>query len=118
MAATGSGFVWCVADAEDDRCLGSIGLEGFGGYARRAEIGYWAHPDARGRGVLTEATRRVSAWAEESGLVDSLLIRAADGNAASRRVATEAGYRAVGVLPRCEPLGDGTHADLVLYARH
>jgi ribosomal-protein-alanine N-acetyltransferase len=117
LAAEGSGLVWCVADADDDRCLGSIGLEGFGGYARRAEIGYWAHPDARGRGVLTEATRRVTAWAEESGRVDSLLVRVAAGNTASRRVALAAGYREVGVLPRCEPLGDGTSADLVLYAR-
>jgi ribosomal-protein-alanine N-acetyltransferase len=117
LVAAGHGYAWCVADADDDRCLGSIGLDGLGGYARRGEIGYWAHPDARGRGVLTEATRRVTAWAEESGLVDSLLIRTADGNTASRRVATGAGYREVGVLPRCEPLGDGTSADLVLYAR-
>ena len=106
-----------MADAGDDRCLGAISLEGFGGYSQRAEIGYWAHPDARGRGVLTEATRRVTAHAEETGLVDSLLVRAAAGNTASRRVATEAGYREVGVLPRCEPLGDGTRDDLVLYAR-
>ena len=117
LAAAGTGLVWCVADAEDDRCLGAISLEGFGGYSRRAEVGYWAHPEARGRGVLTEATRRVTAYAEEGGLVDSVLLRAAAGNTASRRVATSAGYREVGVLPRAEPLGDGTLADLVLYAR-
>ena len=116
-AAVGSGLIWCVADAGDDRCLGAISLEGFGGYSKRAEIGYWAHPDARGRGVLTEATRRVTAHAEEAGLVDALVLRAAAGNTASRRVATEAGYREVGVMPRCEPLGDGTIDDLVLYAR-
>jgi ribosomal-protein-alanine N-acetyltransferase len=116
-AANGSGLVWCVAAADDDRCLGAIDLGGLGGYARRAEIGYWAHPDARGAGVLTEATRRVSAYAEEAGLVDSLLIRSAAGNTASRRVAAAAGYREVGVLPRCEPLGDGTTDDLVLCAR-
>nr|WP_294694137.1 GNAT family N-acetyltransferase [uncultured Friedmanniella sp.] len=117
LAAAGTGLVWCVADADDDRCLGAISLDGFGGYARRAEIGYWAHPDARGRGVLTEAARRVTAYAEEAGLVDSVILRAAAGNTASRRVATSAGYREVGVLPRSEPLGDGTLADLVLYAR-
>lgn len=117
QAAQGTGLVWCVADAADDRCLGSISLEGFGGYSRRAEIGYWTHPDSRGRGVLTTATQVVTGYAEELGLVDSLLIRAAAGNTASRRVAEAAGYRQVGVLPRSEPLGDGTLADLVLYAR-
>ncbi len=117
MAAQGTGFVWCVADLADDRCLASISLEGFGGYARRAEIGYWAHPEVRARGVVTAATRLVTAYAEEHRLVDSLLIRAAAGNAASRRVAVVAGFREVGVLLRAEPLGDGTLADLVLYAR-
>jgi RimJ/RimL family protein N-acetyltransferase len=116
-AAQGTGLVWCVADAADDRCLGSVGLEGFGGYSRRAEIGYWAHPESRGRGVLSAATRLVTGYAEEHDLVDSLVIRAAAGNTASRHVAEVAGYREVGVLARSEPLGDGTLADLVIYAR-
>ena len=117
LAASATGMVWCVADLADDRCLGSVGLEGFGGYDRRAEIGYWAHPAARGRGVLTAAVRLVTTYAETHDLVDSVLLRAAATNTASRHVARAAGYREVGVLPRAEPLGDGTLADLVLHAR-
>jgi len=116
QGASATGRVWCVADAEDDRCLGAVSLEG-GGYSRRAEIGYWSHPTARGRGVTTAAVRMVTAFAEGGRLVDSLLVRAAAGNAASRRVAEAAGYHQVGVLPRAEPLGNGTVDDLVLYAR-
>ena len=59
LAARGTGLVWCIADAEDDRCLGSIGLEGLSSYAPRAEIGYWAHPQARGPG---DGHRRPSGW--------------------------------------------------------
>jgi RimJ/RimL family protein N-acetyltransferase len=117
MAAEGTGLVWCVADREDDRCLASVSLEGFGGYSRRAEIGYWAHPEVRGRGLVTEAARLVTLYAESHDLVDSILVRVAGRNTASRHVAVSAGYREVGVLPRAEPLGDGTLADLVLYAR-
>lgn len=116
-AARRTGVAWCVADAADDRCLGSVSLEGFGGYDRRAEIGYWSHPDARGRSVTTEAVRLVTSYAESGGLVDSLLIRAAGGNVASAHVARAAGYREVGVLPHAEPLGDGSVDSLVLYAR-
>lgn len=116
-AADGTGLVWCVAEAADDRCLGSVSLEGFGGYSRRAEIGYWSHPDARGRGLTTDAVRLVTDWAERTNLVDSVLIRVAAGNRASRRVAESAGYREVGVLTHAEPLADGTVVDLVLYAR-
>jgi RimJ/RimL family protein N-acetyltransferase len=116
MAAREIGVAWFIADPKDDRCLGSIALEGLGGYARRGEIGYWAHPDARGRGVVTEAVRLVTRHAQESRLATSLLIRCAVGNAASRRVAERAGYRKVGIQPASEPLGDGQLADLVLYS--
>lgn len=117
MAARRSGIVWCVADPGDDRCLASISLEGFGGYARRAEIGYWAHPEARGRGVVAAAVRLVTGYAEEHNLVDSIVIRCAAGNAASRHVAEVSGYSQAGVLPAAEPVGAGELADLVTYAR-
>ena len=116
LAARGIGVTWCMADPEDDRCLGSISLDGLNGYARRGEIGYWAHPDARGRGVVTEAVRLVTRHARDTGLATSLIIRCARGNAASRRVAERAGYTKVGIQPRSEPLGDGQLADLVLYS--
>ncbi len=115
MAARGTGVVWCVADPDDGRCLGSIGLEGLGTYAPRGEIGYWAHPDARGRGLITAAVKLVSAHAREAGLATSIMIRCAAENTASRHAAEAAGYRQVGVLPAAEPLGDGGLADLVLY---
>jgi len=116
LAARGIGVTWCIADPEDDRCLGSISLDGLNGYARRGEIGYWAHPDARGRGMVTEAVRLVTRHARDTGLATSLIIRCARGNAASRRVAERAGYTKVGIQPRSEPLGDGQLADLVLYS--
>lgn len=115
LAARGSGLIWCIADATDDRCLGSIGLEGLAGHAAQGEIGYWAHPDARGRGVVTEAVRLVTGHARSAGLASALVIRCAAGNAASRRVADQAGYAEVGRLPRAEPVGDGDLSDLVLY---
>ena len=116
LAAQGIGLAWCIADPEDDRCLGSISLDGLGGYAKRGEIGYWAHPDVRGRGVVAEAVRVVTRHARDCGLATSLLIRCAVGNAASRRVAERAGYRTVGIQPHSEPLGDGQVVDLVLYS--
>lgn len=116
-AARGTGSFWCIASADDDRYLGSISLDGLTGYSRRAEIGYLAHPEARGAGIVTEAVRMVTSYAEEAGLVDSIVIRCAAGNRASRHVATQAGYAQAGVLPDAEPVGTGELADLVLYSR-
>jgi ribosomal-protein-alanine N-acetyltransferase len=50
LAARRLGVAWCITDLQDDRCLGLISFDGLGGYAKRGEIGYWAHPDARGGG--------------------------------------------------------------------
>jgi ribosomal-protein-alanine N-acetyltransferase len=116
LAARGVGVAWCIADPDDDRCLGSISLDGLGGYAKRGEIGYWTHPDGRGRGVVAEAVRLVTRHARESRLATSLLIRCATSNAPSRRVAERAGYREIGIQPASEPLRDGKVADLVLYS--
>ena len=117
LAARGASLTWCIADPADDRCLGSISLDGLGGYSTRGEIGYWAHPDARGRGIVTEAVRLVTEYATDTGLATSLLIRCASSNMASRRVAERAGYREIGIQPASEPVGDGEVADLVLYSR-
>jgi RimJ/RimL family protein N-acetyltransferase len=117
LAAQAVGLVWCIADPASDRCLGSISLEGLGGYASRAEIGYWTHPEARGRGLMTEAVGLVTAHAQAAGLAQSIMIRCAATNTASRHVAEAAGYVQIGVLPASEPLADGSVADLVLYAR-
>jgi len=117
LAALGRGLTWCVADPATGRCLGSVGVEGLGGYARRVEIGYWTHPDARGRGLTAEAVRLVTAHLETAELADSIMIRCAARNTASRHVALAAGYRKIGTLLASEPLRDGTLADLVLYAR-
>jgi [ribosomal protein S5]-alanine N-acetyltransferase len=116
MAARSVGLAWCIADPQTDDCLGSVSLEGLGGYAKRGEIGYWAHPDARRRGAVTEAVRLVTRHANESGLATSLLIRCARSNVASRRVAEGAGYHEIGIQPASEPLGNGDLDDLVLYS--
>jgi RimJ/RimL family protein N-acetyltransferase len=52
-AADGTAVVWAVAD-EADVLVGAVNL--FDVHAgRSAELGYWTHPDARGKGLTVEA---------------------------------------------------------------
>jgi ribosomal-protein-alanine N-acetyltransferase len=53
----GQKVTWAVADRSDDRLLANVGLFGLDAPLNptAGEIGYWAHPDARGRGVVSEA---------------------------------------------------------------
>ncbi|MDX6295430.1 MAG: hypothetical protein QOH50_4505 [Kribbellaceae bacterium] len=89
---------------------------------RDGELGYWGHPDAQGRGVISEAIRRIADWyfapASQNGFGGlKLVIRTAATNKASRRVAESAGFRHVGTERAAFPLGDNTLDDRVTYDR-
>ncbi|HET8614900.1 MAG TPA: GNAT family N-acetyltransferase [Actinomycetales bacterium] len=118
--AQGSAMYWCVADPDDDRCLGSLGLMGLDGSTHRNEIGYWAHPDARGRGVMTQACRLALRHAvlpaSDGGLgLERVTLRAATANVASNLVAQRAGFTRTGVARHVDRHEDGTFDDLELY---
>ena len=58
QAAAGQALHWAVADPRSDEYLGQVSL--FDLEPDAAEVGYWSHPSARGRGLMTEATRLVA----------------------------------------------------------
>jgi RimJ/RimL family protein N-acetyltransferase len=110
----GQKVTWAVADPADDRLLANISvfrlddpMNPTGG-----EIGYWAHPDARGRGVVGEAVDLVVAHAftprEEGGLGrHRLQIGASRDNTASRHIAERAGFTLVGEVHQDGIVGVG-----------
>jgi [ribosomal protein S5]-alanine N-acetyltransferase len=120
--AADRGVHWCVADPSDDRCLGSVSLLEMVRFPEVAEVGYWAHPAARGRGIMTEAVRLVArhafAPAVAGGLgLRRLVLQAAAGNTASQLVAQRSGFVRSGLARAAERLGDGSVADLVTFDR-
>lgn len=117
-AAAGLKASWAVADPADDSFVGNIALMDLRGLnPTTAEVGYWMHPSARGRGLMTEAVRLVARHAlDPDGLgLHRLSLLTAATNTASRRVATAAGFRQVGVEREAELLGDGSVDDLVVH---
>ena len=120
-ARDGKGLYWCVADPESDVCLGAVAvMDLHDALGTAGEIGYWTHPDARGRGVISEAVRLAVRHAfiasEDGGLGRKRLrLNVADGNTASQHIARANGFVEVGRDRQAEPLGDGTFADLVRF---
>ena len=55
LRASGRGLSWAVADPATDALLGSVGLFDVTDDLAFGEVGYWTHPEARGRGVMTAA---------------------------------------------------------------
>ncbi len=114
----GTGIGWAVARPSSDELLGTIGTPSTGrdGW----EIGYCAHPDARGQGVMREAlglvARHLFLDPADGGLGASrVYVKVAAGNTASRHVAVANGFTEYGRERQSEQLRDGTPTDMVLF---
>ncbi len=84
-------MTWAITDVTDGRLLGMVGL-----HARDAsmrEIGFWAAPWARGRGVMTDAARLVLQFGFDVLQLERVEWCALVGNHGSRRVAEKLGFR-------------------------
>lgn len=118
QSSMGTGVGWAIADRHSDDLLGVVGLPRLG--RQQAEVGYWAHPDARGRGVMSESVGLVVDHAFESddrgGLgLNRLFLKAAATNPASQRVALVNGFTECGRERSSERLGDGSLVDIVVF---
>lgn len=117
--ANGTGIHWAVVDPRTDDLLANISLFDIKP-AREAEIGYWTHPAARGRGVMTEACALVIRHGfvpEEDGGqgLQRLMIFAAEGNTASRRVIEANGFVETGRERSGTRMRDGSLVDSITY---
>jgi RimJ/RimL family protein N-acetyltransferase len=92
---TSAGFA--IADASDDRALGSITLAIKDAADRVAEVGYWLAREERGRGAMTRALRLLARWALDEVGIERLYLRADPDNGPSCAVAERAGFAFEGV---------------------
>ncbi|MEI8412636.1 MULTISPECIES: GNAT family N-acetyltransferase [unclassified Kribbella] len=117
--ATGEAVSWAIADAESDELIGNVSVFGMNHRIDKTwgEVGYWLHPDARGRGVMSAAVRLAIEQAfkpiEEGGFGRRrLVLLAAEGNTASAHVAEVNGFTHVSLERSAAPLRDGEFRDL------
>lgn len=87
-----------VAAADDGEVLGEVSLSGIDDFQRRASVGYWLLPAARGRGAATRAVRLVAGWAFAELRLARLELTCGPDNVGSRQVAERSGFRQEGLL--------------------
>lgn len=97
---TGASADLAVVDADTDELLGSAGFPRLDLAAGLGEIGYWAAPQARGRGVTTTAVRLLATWGRAGLGLARVELFASVENAASNRVAEKAGFVREAALAR------------------
>ncbi|GAA3928933.1 GNAT family N-acetyltransferase [Microbacterium soli] len=102
----GSSTTWAIR--HDDRFAGAVGLADIDDGV--ADLGYWLAPDARGRGIASEAVRGVVAWGFDGPLtLHRISWRAVVGNLGSAHTARAAGFRYEGRMR--EAFRHGAHRD-------
>lgn len=96
--------VWAIRESLRGDLAGVIGLR-----AEKVEVGYWLHPDARGRGIMADALRTLVGHAEGCLTWPEVHWRCFGGNVASMRVAKAAGFSYLGTAEVASPddRGDG-----------
>ncbi|WP_199836285.1 GNAT family N-acetyltransferase [Streptomyces sp. NRRL F-4489] len=100
--------IWAIARPGRE----AVGLIGWGDIdlsGGSAEILYWILPAARGGGVVTEATKRVSEWALNDLGLHRLRLCHSVANPASCRVADKAGFSLEGTMRSALLHADGWH---------
>ena len=120
--AEGEAVGWCIADVGTDRPLGHIHCFRLAQAltAGSAMVGYWLHPEGRGRGAVSEALELLvgHAFADpaDGGLGLHRLEAGTDvDDVASARVLRRAGFTLIGTEHAMMAHDDGPPTDAALY---
>lgn len=104
--------VLTIADPDTDEFAGSLVL--FGIEADAVEVGFWVHPDHRGRGLAGAALSLATTFGRRSGFT-RLTARTGPENVASQRVLEHAGFARGARVRDVAPSGEAVL--LLHYAR-
>lgn len=113
--AAGISVELVASDRPDGALCGVVGLVVDRHDRARAEIGYWTHPEHRGRGVAGAALRLLSHWALGSGGFARLDLIVSLENRASLAVVSRSGFVREGTARAAWPAPDGRH-DMAVFS--
>lgn len=111
VRAEGTAVPFVITDARSGARFGVIDLR----LGPPADVGYWAAPGGRGRGVVTRALRLVAAHGFERGL-ERIELFTLPENVRSQAVALRAGFLRDGHAPERIPTRDGESRDAFRFA--
>jgi RimJ/RimL family protein N-acetyltransferase len=105
-----------VTDATRRPFLGHVMLHTFAWRHKRAEIGYWLVPSARGRGVGRTAVSLLVGWAFDELELERVEITTTPDNGPARALAGSLGFNEEGVMI-ARNLERGRRVDVMILAR-
>ncbi|MEA2425010.1 MAG: [ribosomal protein S5]-alanine N-acetyltransferase [Thermoleophilaceae bacterium] len=109
----GEGRHFAVADPETDVMIGGVNFHGVRSDHRRAEVGFWLAPAARGRGIGSGAVAAACRWAFGRWDLVRIEMTTLPGNEGSLALARKIGFEREGLLRR-RNLERGNQVDIVM----
>lgn len=116
LRARGEFLGLAVTDETRRPFMGHVMLHTLAWRHRRAEIGYWLVPGARGRGVGAAAVSLLVEWAFETLALERIEITTTPDNGPARKLAASLGFAEEGVL-RGRNFERGRRVDVVILGR-
>jgi RimJ/RimL family protein N-acetyltransferase len=116
LRARGEFLGLAVTDATKRPFLGHVMLHTVAWRHRRAEIGFWLVPQARGHGIGRTAVSLLVDWAFDELELDRIEITTTPRNEAARKLAESLGFAPEGVMV-ARNLERGKRVDVLLMAR-
>jgi RimJ/RimL family protein N-acetyltransferase len=114
--AADTAYAFAVTDGATGEVLANVALRPTPHHGTH-DVGYWAGPDGRGRGVTTEALSALCRWGFSGVGATRIEWYARVGNWASRRVAEKAGFTIEATLRAGLPVDSGGRSDCWVGAR-
>lgn len=116
MLASGKDDVFAFAICIDGKAVGSIGAFRQGNiHYRTAEMGYYLAEEYRGKGIMTEAVKRLCETVFSESDILRIYAEPFAHNAGSRRVLEKAGFKLEGIMKN-NAVKNGKIIDMALYA--
>lgn len=88
------------------KIVGSVSLNEIDDARHKVEIGYWLSCEYQGRGIMTKSVKAIMDIAKATYGAKVAIIKAAEHNLPSRRVAERLGFEYCGTLPNNEVVND------------
>jgi RimJ/RimL family protein N-acetyltransferase len=109
----GEGRHFAIADPGDDSLIGGVNFHRIEPMHRRAEVGFWLAPGARGRGIGSRAVAAACEWAIERFALERIEMTTLPDNEAALGLARKVGFQREGLL-RARNFERGRRVDIVM----
>jgi RimJ/RimL family protein N-acetyltransferase len=105
-----------IADAQTDAFLGTVILFSVARHERRCEVGFWLHPDGRGRGAARTAVGLICDWAVREWGIERFDAHSDIDNPGAHAVLEHNGFSREGILRGWGARG-AERVDAVMFGR-